>query len=142
MDLMRRHLIIASQPMEYSGIPVWKDNAYYSTGGRVPANSFISDPNWFITGYYDTGSTSSKSYRWLNVGRQTFDTALLFFNTLDGTTNAVDWWPSASGGSGQSTMTFNCAGQYILFSVYKPRAADIYLYCNTLARYIFKGNNV
>lgn len=136
MDLMRRHLILASHPMEYGGILVWKDNCYYATGGNGAAESFVTDPDWFIAGVFDTGSTSSKSYTWINPGRQGHDAAVRFFNDLSA--SSVQNYPAAF--SGGSPLTFSIPGQFILFSIYKPKAVDIYLKQGSI--YIFKGSNV
>lgn len=125
----------------YGGLPVYMDNAYFETAqGKKPISNYASDPNWFITGWYDTGDTETKSYTLLKLATQIHDAAWRLYNNKTGDT-CINWWPSCSSQE-EKAFTYSTAGQLILFSVYKPRAADMYLYCNTTGKYIFKGNNV
>lgn len=132
----------AAQPKEkfIGGLPVLIDNAFYGSGNGT-ADSVITDSDYFITGFFDTESTGEKSYTYSMIERGSTSTYMRAFNDQAGA--SVDYW-----GNGElpenlpKTRTISCAGQFIAFSVYKPTAADTYMYDNTNARYVFNGRNV
>lgn len=144
MELMRiRRALMSQHVRTIGGLPVLYDNAAYDNqNGRIDA--FIHDTRFFITGVFDTGSTASKSYTYTRYSA-TLDpadtsrvsTCFRVFNDL--TASSYDYW-SISPNTTARTLSF--AGQYILFTVYKPEAANMYMYNNTAGVYLFKGKNV
>jgi len=128
--------------LSYGGIPVFTDNAYFATGvGRLRPTAVTYDPDWFIAGYFDSGTTDAKSLTWKKVKRPGHDAAMMIYTDRDADAIAADWWPTATGTS-DADMTYNVKGRYVLFSVYKPRAGEFYMKNNATSQYIFKGNDV
>lgn len=137
--MMRRHDILASQPMEYSGIPVFVDNAYYEKANGTVSN-YATGSDWFIAGPFDTGTEGSKSitFSYATV-KPTGGMSFRLFNDTAGT--SVDYWDMTYS-TGQRTVT--TAGRYVYASLSKSDAANMYMYMTVdgVTTYIYKGNNV
>ena len=125
----------------YCGIPVVFDNAYYpnNNGGFA---SFGSNSNFFITGMFDTLNSDSKSYtftRYTLSGLSFSTTSFRIYKNLSGT--SYDYWSITGTGA---TRTLSTQGRWIFFTVYKPTAADAYMYYTSNGEriYLFKGSNV
>ena len=121
------------------GIPVLIDNARFAAGSGN-ADAYTTDKDYFITGWYDTGSNGSKSYTFgsvqIPVGESIDYPYGRWFNDKD--SNSVDFWSANL----SSVRTFSTEGQFILATVYKQTASKFYLFNNTADEYIFKGNEV
>lgn len=116
------------------GLPVLIDNARYAFKNGT-FDDYTSDDDYFLTGWYDTGSTESKGYVLEKVDTPINLTARWFD---DKSGKSIDYWSAKSA----SQNTFSSKGQYIIASVYKPIAELFYLYDSTNQRYVFKGKNV
>ena len=143
MDMMEiRRKLLDQSTKKIGGLPVLIDNAWFPNWNGY-ANSYRASNNYFITGVYDTGSTSTKSYTWYQAPR-TSDTggdypAFRVFNDLSA--QSVDFWGCATGEAQPTVRQGSSPGRYILFSVRKSYAADTYMYDDTNSRYVFKGAN-
>ena len=130
-------------PQKYiGGLPVYIDNAYYPSSNGY-ATSFNTDSDWFITGVFDTGSTSSKTYTLMqNPKVSSHGSAFRLYNDL--TANSVDYWSNMAGSTTPNTRSVTTVGRYILFPVYKPYAENLYMYYTSGGQqiYLFKGKNV
>lgn len=122
-------------PGTFCGIPVYLNNARFRKR-KGTAEDFTVDPDWFITGWYDSGSTTKKPYTYY-IDTSNQDAALRPFNDI--TATSVDWW-ATSYHQEQSVITYQITGRYILFSVYKPAAYKTYLMQGD--QYLFKGKGV
>lgn len=126
--------------VDYGGIPVFLDNARFARANGT-ASDVVADPDWFIAGWADSGSSTTKAYTYFRSAA-TSETveqqgAWRTFDDKSGT--SVDWW-AASTGSSASTPTINSSGQYILFSVYKPDAHKFFLKQGDT--YLLKANDI
>lgn len=143
MDMMDiRRALMQPHVKTIGGLPVLIDNAWF-TNENGYANGYRTSNDYFITGVYDTGSTSTKSYTWYQAPR-TSDTgpyypAFRVFNDLSAM--SVDYWGNGAGGDQPTLRQGSSPGRYILFSVRKFYAADTYMYDSTNNRYVFKGAN-
>lgn len=141
MELMERWFQMISQQPRIGGIPVLYDNvAYANSGGYV--TDFISDPNFFITGIFDTGTTSSKSVTYHRIAQYLSNGnnfSWRSFNTLE-SRSAGDW---TAGGYLQD-RTVNASGRFILYPIRKDQAANMFMYYTVdgVKHYLFKGDNV
>ena len=126
----------------YAGIPIYLDNAYFpNNNGTV--NEYLENSNFFIAGPFDTLSTGSKSYTlscYMSesaTGVATTDMRL--YNNLS--SSSVDFWAVTRT---SATRTLSSSGQYVLFSIWKNVAANMYLYytASNVNYYLFKGNNL
>lgn len=128
-------------PKKIGGIPVLYDNAAYpANGGYV--EDYIEDEAFFITGVWDTGSTSSKSVtyrRYTNTLTGGGNTGWRSFNDLSARC-AGDW--TISGVDGDRTVS--ASGRFVLYTVCKAKAADAFMYYTVdgVKHYLFKGDNV
>ena len=125
----------------YGGLPVLVDNAYYTnTNGRFHVATENSD--YFVAGMFDTGTTSNKSLTWSYTLKPENDWTYLRVFTSKFSYSA-DYWGTATYASNiPMTRTETISARYIAISLYKPIAADMYMYDNTNQRYVFKGSNV
>jgi hypothetical protein len=122
------------------GLPVLFDNAVL-----IGTNNKINDrvepqEGYFVSGWFDTGSVTSKSYTHPSVPQPDglADTIRMrFYN--DKEASSVDYWGMTSA---TPTRTFTSAGQYVVVTLKKDTAADFYLYDNTNQKYVCKGANV
>jgi hypothetical protein len=123
-------------PGTYFGIPVLIDNARLpKRNGAV--SDIVSDPDWLIAGWFDTGDTTKKSYEFHVASNQNADASMRPFD--DKEADSVDWW-AASWNKAADVSTVQSVGRYVLFSVYKPEAYKTFLKVNDA--YIFKGSGV
>lgn len=138
MTELRRRILFGALPT-IGGLPVLLDNAALNGGTSVKWNEDYSvDNDYFVTGWYDTGSTTSKNYRFAGVKRRgSLYNYLRWYN--DKTGNNVDYW--GANNDSEKVIT-NTPGRFVVATVYKPKAADFYLYCDTDQRYIIRGSNV
>ena len=138
MELIQiRRRLLQPHIKTISSIPVYVDNACYVGAGKI--NQYTSDENWFLGGIFDTGNTETKLYTY-HTYPASIDSryiTLLTYNDLNG--KYIDYWGIKNDtGAG----THNIPGRYIVFSVYKPDAANSFMYDNTHGMYLFKGKNV
>ena len=147
MGLMQRRRMMASSGGEapaptpqYGGLPIYIDNGYY-TGGNKKIDVVTASDDFFITGIFDTGNSSSKVYeitRW----RTSTNAQMRFFNDI--TATSVDYWTimrtDVTAGR-PNVYEFTSAGRYVAISVAKYCAADFYFKIKN-GDYIIKGNNV
>lgn len=137
MDLIevRRRILMLPHIKTYGGLPVLIDNYRYSPQDGPFDSSGTVDSEYFIAGWYDSGSTGSKRYRYAMDAHADYMTTRWF---IDITAQSVDYWrPNKT-----SEKTFSSPGQFIAATIYKATAADFYLFDVTNNRYIFKGKNV
>ena len=130
--LNRRRMAEGFIPM-YHGIPVLMDGMYFTRYNGTRLSRIEQSPDYFIAGWADSGSTSSKKYDLYVPSGAQLDTKLRFFN--DTAATSVDYWT-------METRVFTSAGRFILMSVYKPIASQIYLKLYDSGLYLFKGDNV
>lgn len=118
----------------YGGLPVLIDNARYNSGnGKF--DEYVTDPDFFLSGWYDTGDSLTKSYTYNGLNA---DIAACFRIFNDKNSTNYDWW----GISKFSDRTLSTAGRYIVIPIRKVQADISFMYDNTNQRYIFKGKNV
>lgn len=137
MELMeiRRRILMMPHIRTIGGLPVLIDNFRYSAQNGPFDGTGTIDIDYFITGWYDSGSTGSKQYRYAQDANADYMTTR-WFNDI--TARSVDYWrPNKS-----SEKTFSSLGQFIVATIYKATAANFYLFDVTNGRYIFKGKNV
>lgn len=147
MGLMERRRMMASSGGEaptptptYGGLPIYLDNSYY-TGGNGKIGAVSSSDDFFITGIFDTGDSSTKNYtitRW----RTSINAQIRFFNDI--TATSYDYWTimRTDVDPGQANIyNFSSGGRYVAISVAKYCAADFY-FKFTNGAYIIKGNNI
>lgn len=145
-DIMqcKKRIYSYCQSRMIGGLPVLIDNASYGSGNNA-YNSYTSVNDYFITGWFDTGDSSSKSYTYpyMRIVNNTPCNIRLF---NDKTATSYDYWGAGTVHEdyleNHTTRTITSGGRYIACSVYKPTAADFYIYDNTNQRYICKGKNV
>lgn len=125
-------------PVYIGGICVYQDNAFYTARGNAGPDQYTENSDWFIAGPFDTGNSNSKSYTCSRYNGTGSENWLRIFDNINST--SYDYW--TLGATSTTPRTFSTAGRYILVGVYKPNAADSYIYDNTNQRYVFKGNNV
>lgn len=137
MDVMElRRALLQPHIKTISGLPVLVDNARYTNAYTGKWNSYVVDSNYFLTGWYDTGTTTTKSYTLGAVGRNVTYPYARWFN--DKTGELVDFWaPNLA-----SNRTVNSPGRFIIATVYKATAAEYFIKNNTSGTYVFKGKNV
>lgn len=117
---------------DYGGLPVLIDGAYFPRyNGDI--NRIEQSPDYFIAGWFDSGSTGSKKYDLHVPTGAPLDTKLRFYNDKAGT--SVDYWTVES-------RVFTSAGQFVAISVYKPIAAEIYMKLYDTGEYLIRGNKV
>lgn len=127
----------SSIPNFIDGIPVLFDNARYAAQNGA-FNNFESSSDYFLTGWFDTGSTGSKQYEFGPANANTVSAymAARWFDSKTG--NSVDYWRP----NDFNVKTVDSAGQFIVATVYKPTASTFYLYDKTNGVYLFKGKDV
>lgn len=138
---IRRRIMMLPQQKTIGGIPVLIDNAYLPNRNGTIAD-LVADNRFFITGFFDTGSTSSKSYTYWQLHKpddMSSHWAMRFFNDIE--QRSVDYW-GVSTAQSAFARTISSAGQFIAFSILKSEAANVYMFDNTNNRYLFKGLNV
>ena len=144
MDVMElRRRLLQPHILTIGGLPVLINNAWYiNANGRV--DEFRADDNFFITGIFDSNSSTQKQYTYYRYPRAPYISSgfpsMRLFNDLSQT--SVDYWPAGTNEGSPAPRTVQSAGRYILFTVRKDCAGDVYLYDDTNQRYIFKGKNV
>ena len=140
MDMMeiRRRILMMPHVRTIGGLPVLIDNARLMQYNGTINERIATDADYFVTGWFDTGSTASKSYTITNIyapgGGYVY---MRPYNDKDGT--SVDYWDIGRSGA---TRTVTTAGRFIVTTVYKATAANFYIYDNTNNRYVCKGKNV
>lgn len=120
------------------GLPVLVDNAMFSAANGKWDN-YTETELYFLTGWYDTETNGAqKDYTFGPAGETNVSANMTarWFNDKDAT--SVDYWRPFDAGE-KKIITY---GRFIIATVYKPTAADYYLYNNTDKRYVFKGKNV
>lgn len=138
MDLMElRRALLQPHIKTYGGIPVLVDDARYSASNGA-FSSYTTDSNYFLTGWYDTGSTGTKRYDFgpANGSGISAYMAARWFDTK--TANSVDYWRP----NDFRVKTVDTLGQFVVATVYKPTASTYYLYNQTNGVYLFKGKDV
>ena len=137
MDMMeiRRRILMLPHLRTIGGLPVLVDNTYFLSGTKPIDTSIGTGPDFFITGWFDTESSGSKSY---DLSASNCDEWIYIRWFSDLGTTPVDYW----GYNKWSGRTVSTPGRFIAASIYKPFAADYYIYDNTNQRYVFKGKNV
>lgn len=122
----------------YSGVlPVFRDNCYFPSGNGK-ANAVVNNPDYFLAGPFDTGSSTQK-YAYF-VRYSGVATYIRMFNDL--TATSVDVWAL---GNGSGNRTTNAAGRYYIVPIKKSVAADAFMYTKDASEnrtYYFKGTNV
>ena len=139
--LKRLLMFKASAPKvkQYGGIPVFIDNAFYTGSGS--RDSFVTNPDYFIAGIFDSGSSGSKEYTYSYSLKPSEWIHLRTYDDLDGP--CIDYWGvSAVASSLPQTRTVTMSGRYILVPIYKPMAEDMWMHDDTNNVYLYKGTNV
>ena len=137
MELMeiRRRILMMPHVKTIGGLPVLIDNAYLKAGTQPIDVNIGTGSDFFITGWFDTESSGSKSY---DLSASYCDADWLYIRWFsDYGTTPIDYW----GYNKWSIRTVSTSGRFVAASVYKPFAARYYIYDNTNQRYIFKGKN-
>lgn len=136
MDMMEiRRALMQPHVKTIGGLPVLIDGYRYSPSDGPFDGAGTSDSDYFITGWFDSGSASTKRYS-LQEDLQANNLTVRWFN--DRSVTSVDYWrPNKSG-----IKNFSSAGIFIAATVYKPTAANYYLYNRDTGKYVFKGKNV
>ena len=144
MDMMElRRRILLNKPGKYiGGIYVLVDNCYYNIRDHGWNEDLVEDSDYFLTGWYDTGSTSKKSYTAKTQYKKgDIGQFARFFN--DKNSASADYWSITAGDAyPNGTRTFQSVGRWVISPIYKPWAADSFFYNNTDQCYLFKGRNV
>jgi len=137
MDVIElRRRLLQPHTLTIGGLPVLINNFRFSAGnGSISANG-EADPDYFITGWYDTGSTGSKSYRFCVGGTYAYNMTARWYN--DKTGSSYDFWVPNQG----SERDFSGGGRFIAWSLKKSEAANMWLYDTTNNKYVIKGINV
>lgn len=119
------------------GLYVYADNSrYYEYVNDTVDENIITDSDYFLTGFYDTESEEPKSYTIPVLVHDAHVCVRLFNNK---TAASIDFFNISTA---YDTRTYTGSGRYIMATVYKPYAANFYIYDNTNQRYIVKGSNV
>ena len=122
------------------GLPVLIDNARYSHGNSY-YNTVTSDNDWFITGWFDTGSKNKKKYTIYQPTLESGWTDIKFFNNK--TSSSADYWSINHSSTNQAnTRSFNSVGRYVACTIKKADAARSWCYCHTTGEWVFKGEHV
>lgn len=132
---VRRRILTQEHVKMIGGLIVLIDNFRYSAQNGTFDGSGTIDSNYFIAGWFDTGSTSSKSYRWVQDANADYMVAR-WFNDISA--RSVDYWRLNKG----SEKVFSSAGRFIAATIYKPTAANYFLFDSTNNRYVIRGKNV
>ena len=127
---------------DIGGLYVYQDNARYAAANN---NNYVddeitSDSDFFLTGFYDTGSENEKSLTITCNPLANIDnrySVIRFYN--DKTSNIII--NQYHIGQNFTTRTVTSSGRYLICSVYKPNAANFYTYDNTNQRYLVNGSN-
>lgn len=136
MDVMElRRALLQPHMLTISGIPVLINNARY-LGSDGKFDSYTYDPDFFLAGWFDTGSSNSKSYTY-NALFTDISACFRIFN--DKSASSYDWWGI---NKWDDPRTMRTAGRYIVIPIRKAIADRSYMYDNTNQRYLFKGKNV
>lgn len=137
MDMMeiRRRILMLPHIKTIGGLPVLIDNFRYSAQNGTVDGSGTIDGDYFIAGWFDTGSTSSKDYRFVQDANGDY-MAARWFNDISA--RSVDYWRPNKG----SEKVFSSAGRFIAVTIYKPTAANYFLFDSTNNRYVISGKNV
>ena len=139
-DLMQiRRLILAQGHTRYiGGLPVLVNNARFGSGNGT-ISDVQTDSDYFITGFFDSGDSASKSYTYTN---NPYDSAKPTYMRLynDIAAKSYDYWSCAH--ASDPTRNIKSGGRFIAFSVLKSLATGMYMYDNTNGVYVFKGLNV
>lgn len=143
MGLKERHRLLMSEDY-ICGIPVLINNAGFRNRNGV-ATDYNNDPAFFIAGWFDTGSPDSKSITLATTSHYLSDGGAASFRLYDTkgmNTNSVDYWGVTD--TSAQTKTVTTAGRYILISICKADAANMYMYYTVdgVNHYLFKGSNV
>ena len=131
--LERRIRMMPGFVQTFAGIPVLMDGKYFTKYNAAMNARIESNPDYFIAGWFDTGSTSSKKYDLYVPSGTPDDVKLRFYNDTSGT--SVDYWTVES-------RVFTSAGRFVLVSVYKPLASSVYMKLYDSGIYLFKGSSV
>ena len=123
---------------DIGGLYVYADNSIY---GAVSEHQYVNDgivsnSDYFITGFYDTGSESEKSYSISCTPNDAY-ALVRIYNDKTGVDVVYKYI-----NQNYEIRTFTATGRYIMSTVYKPNAANFYIYDNTNQRYVVKGANV
>lgn len=109
------------------------DNAEYAgKNGTMMEVSYYR--NIFISGIFDTGDSTKKSY----IMSNSFRNAPMFgrwYDDING--SSVDYWRMTNGTVGSRSIT--SAGRYVTFAIHTEAAPYVWLYDNTNKRFVFKG---
>lgn len=127
-----------------NGLPVLINNARYpQSNGKI--DSVVEDNDWFITGPFDTGSTSSKKYSFIHTvaANSTSHASMRLFNDISST--SADYWTVTVNTRrllSETFRTITSVGRYITFSIKKSDAVDIWCYCHNTNSFVFKAENI
>ena len=102
--LLKLWSMIPKGPQMIDGIPVGVDNAAYVSGGK--ADSYVEDPNFFLTPPLDTGDTTSKQITFYRYNAATVGgkaASARFFNDLSASN--VDFYSASATSPGPRTVT-------------------------------------
>lgn len=126
--------------LTYGGLPVLFDNAYLPHGNNV-YDATTADSEWFVTGWFDTGSPGSKKY---TVYQPLLDSTWVDLKLFDDKSGrSVDYWSiNNKADRNQWHRTFTSYGQHIICSIKKADAARSWCYCHTTGEFVFKGEAV
>lgn len=127
--------------INYGGLPVLLDNAYFPVSNGTLSN-YKQDDNYFITGFYDTGSAASKEYTFSRTAAD-IGTSISVRLYNDQEASSVDYWTiSRSPTSLNYNRFLKSVGQYIAIPIRKQDASYAWCYCNTTGQFIYKGDKV
>lgn len=130
----------------YDGIPVYIDNAYFPyrlTADVRTVEDIVEDTDWCIVGVFDTGDSTEKTFEYHTAPEATVDTEMRFFDDLEEACVGHSITSYEDGHSSVGTEYPNeyaTTGRYILYSLYKPQAENLYMKVGDT--YLFKGSNV
>ena len=127
--------------LSYSGIPVYRDNAYFAGSGTLA--DYGTNSGWFIAGPFDTGSSDRKTYTYTRS--TSFPNAhRAVWRTYNDPSGGTYDYVNVSDSSGPSATTASVGGRYVYVSVKRSDADNAYMYVtvNGVNTYLFKGKNV
>lgn len=140
MDLMEiRHRILSGFEPTIGGLPILIDNAYLPRYNG-PLTDYVENPNYFITGWFDTGNTSIKQYRWFRKGGIDVPyVSIRFFDSIAGTSKAA--WASGMSDEEDMVVEQGINGRFIAASILKEDADKFFMHIKGTKRYVFRGKN-
>lgn len=128
---------------DIGGLLVYKDNSVYAASSTATVNEEItSNDDFFLTGFYDTGSDAEKSYSITCNPLYPYNNETPYYSTIRFFSEKTGVSHSYHVSQTYAVRTFTTSGRYIMCSVYKPNAANFYIFDNTNNRYVVKGSNV